>query len=187
MALYTKKINLIETTEQEFRRRTEFWKKDRLRLRYQTIPTTIENPVVMLLISSNPAKDYATLFEMLLDHPNADQLCVQSSGRWIKKYKEGLDSTQLNAIAAFAAADDENQEKTNYLEMKYKDPEIDLAVRAGHPFHRPVIRFAETEFGGGRALVGYQMHFPTEYQHLFTVNLTGTRADLNLVRGLWVP
>jgi len=184
MALYTKNITLAETTDAEFRRRKEFWRRDQLLVKPSTLLATIENPLYAPLVSENPVDDYVSLFKKLFHHDSSPLLCVRTPQGWGKYLRKQLEEPDLVTLAKCAAA---QPDKINYLEVKFYYRSIAPMVRAPFPFHQPVIEFTESLLNGQKAIIGYQVHFPLEYQHLFTLNFSGIRPNSDSVHGLWVP
>lgn len=184
MSTYTKRITLTETTEQEFQRRKDFWKRDKLIVDEDTLLTIIENPLYLPLTSENPVDDYVTLFKKLFKHPYSPKLCIKASWGWGKYFKKQLEQSDLVNLAGIAVA---HPLKQNYLEVKLFRREIDPNVVAPAPFRQPVIEFVESEIDGQKAIVGYQVCFPIQYQHLFTLSTSRQEQNFTLVHGMWVP
>ena len=184
MALYTKNITLTETTEAEFQRRKEFWKRYQLRVNHSTLLATIENPLYAPLVSENPVDDYVSFFEKLFYYGCAPLLCVRTPQGWGRYIRKQVERPDLVTLAEFAAA---QPDKINYLEVKFRDGRIAPTVRAPFPSHQPVIEFAEGFFEEQKAIIGYQVHFPLEYQHLFTLNFSEIMPESDSIHGFWMP
>ena len=156
----TKQIVLEEVTEQQFNELQHFWGKQ-LRQYEGDIYSRIHNPLI--------ETDYVRLLFSLLDHPQADLLCVNNQGNWIKRHKEDLSSDEVHELAKIAAAD---RYKKNFLEIKFK--RYPKWFKTGH------IEF--TEYHG--RMIGYDLHIGNVLQNEFTIN---AKHSFTYNYGLWTP
>lgn len=145
--MYTQEIILEQITEREFSRLESGWKFD-IRRRDDAIYSHLRNPII--------ETDYERLLFFLLEHPYADQLCVNDQGKWRKKYTRKISDAEVHDMARIAARD---MLKTNYLEMKFKGGEDPDEIRA-------VLKFAEHE----GQIIGCEVTVPQHLNGLFTLH-----------------
>lgn len=163
--MYTKEIELEEVTLEEFERMEEFW-KIRVRKRDDTIYSKITKTIV--------EEDYERLLFFLLEHPYADELCVNNNGDWVKRYTRFISESEVREIARIASRD---RFKKNYLELKFK-------VRGVSHTERAILGFAE--FNG--FIIGSEVGVPLDLECLFTVRYSAAhQSGYRFIRGLWVP
>ena len=181
MSLYTQEPVLFQTTQDDFYKLADFWGRDGLIVRGDTLVSRLEDPIQMPLISSAPEEDYATLIGMLLEHPDVDQICVRTGAGWVKEYARRMTRSRVEHMADLAA---HAPEKIHFLEMKYRARGENMA----EPRYtdRPVIEFVEDQTPGKEAIVGYQMVIPAGYEDLFTI-IQQSEGRFVLSHGIWVP
>jgi hypothetical protein len=159
--MYTKSIVLEEITNQEYLERESFW-KNRRRMDPFTVYCCITNPLV--------EEGYAKLMHRLLDHPYANELCVNLNGKmWVKRYANIITVPEVAMMADIAAR---NPQKKNFLEIKFQ------MGKGKAP--RAVIGFTEHE---GK-LAGYEIFLHYSLSSLFDMRV---RRGYRYAAGLWVP
>ncbi len=181
MTLYTQEPTLIETTVDDFYKLADFWGRDQLVVRGDTLASRLKGPIRMPLISSAPEEDYASLLDMLLEHPEADQICVRTRAGWVKEYARRMTGSRIQHFAELAAS---APEKIHFLEIKYRA----RGENQAEPWYtdRPVIEFVEDLTPGQESIVGYQMIIPAGYEDLFTI-VQHSEGRFVLSHGIWVP
>ncbi len=178
--MYTQEIVLEEVTRTEFTSMKQFWHCERLRIGNDSVVSTVHNPVIWPLHSTDSREDYIGLLNFLLEHPHISQIAVNDHGRW-KKYlpSELQDQSLVKEAATFAAND---SRKRYYLEAKYSTFEgRSITVQTA------TIEFIEFNFGpGDRRIVGFQTIVPQLYQNWFSMTIS-QEEYFNLNHGIWMP
>ena len=156
----TTQIILEEVPLVEFTKMQQFWRKS-TRLYQDDIYSRIRNPIT--------ETNYERLLFSLLDHPEADLLCVHNRGKWEKRHNYDLTDPEIRELAKIASTD---SRKRNFLEMKFN--------RKNGWFKTATLEFIEYQ----GMIISYDIVLGSVVQEYFTIK---AEHSFQYNNGLWIP
>jgi len=164
--LYTRQVTLEEITPEEYEKRENNFKLSPIQKHWFDIFSRIRDPIV--------DRNYEKLIFYLLSHDDADELCVNDQGTWVKQYARRITDVEIREMARIASND---SVKRNYLEIKLKRPKLYERLE------RATIEFIE--YNG--SIIGYKISVPYELEDLFNIEKCSHANGYRYNQGLWVP